>query len=505
MSPWGYVASMKVGIDRRFVLAGLAGLAAIPTFAEPPVSSARPIVRPPYTPSTDLAGQLQRRITLSGLSGVTHFTACDATTGVPIVSLGGDAALPPASVAKSLTALYALTHLGPNYRFTTRVVADGTIRGGVLDGDLVLLGSGDPNLVTDDLESLAAQVRAAGITRIRGNVMVWAGALPEIAQIDASQPVHVGYNPTISGLNLNFNRVYFEWKRAQDGYALSMDARGERFVPPVRAVQIALASRDMPVFDYSTANSRETWTVAQSALGNAGGRWLPVRRTPHYAGEVFAWLLAAKGVASDRVRVASSPRRGQEVARHDSPPLQEIVRGMLKYSTNITAEALGLSASAAQGKSSRTLQASANAMNEWLEALSPSGTFDAVDHSGLGDKSRVSTNSMAQLLATQQARRALVPVLKKIKVSDEAVARGTPKDLNIVAKTGSLNFVSTLAGYVDAPNGRRLSFAVFCADMPRRAQLSRAERERPRGGRAWRAKARALHMDLLTQLVTRLG
>ena len=69
-----------------------------------------------------------------------------------------------------------------------------------------------------------------------GRFLVAGGALPHVGEIASDQPEHVGYNPAISGLNLNYNRVNFEWKRDGGGYAVQMDARGERFVPMVRRI-----------------------------------------------------------------------------------------------------------------------------------------------------------------------------------------------------------------------------------------------------------------------------
>jgi len=67
--------------------------------------------------------------------------------------------------------------------------------------------------------------------------------LPNLDEIDESQLDHLGYNPAISGLNLNFNRVHFEWKRAGGGYSIAMDARSELYKP---AVTVARHLRKFP-------------------------------------------------------------------------------------------------------------------------------------------------------------------------------------------------------------------------------------------------------------------
>ena len=94
--------------------------------------------------------------------------------------------------------------------------------------------------------------------------------------IAADQPAHVGYNAAVSGLNLNFNRAYFEWKRVDGTWRTTVDARGERFLPGVDMVRVDVAQRDVPLFTYAPGRVEE-WTVASAALGKGGSRWLPVR------------------------------------------------------------------------------------------------------------------------------------------------------------------------------------------------------------------------------------
>ena len=82
------------------------------------------------------------------------------------------------------------------------------------------------------------------------------------------------------------------------------------------------------------------------------------------------------------------------------------------------------------------------------------------------------------------------------RVSD-AKGRLTAVKARIVAKTGTLNFVSGLAGYVTPPGGRKLAFAIFVADVPRRDAIPRENRERPEGMRSWTARARTLQLRLI--------
>ena len=308
-------------IGRRGVLAGLLAGAAGPLWAEAPAVVPRPPRRP--EPGQDRA--TGRLIEAAKLTGSLAFVVADRATGKVLAAREADLPLPPASVAKAITTLYALEKLGPDHRFRTRVLRTGPVVNGQLAGDLVLVGGGDPTLDTDRLGDLVAALAATGLRQISGRFLVCDGALPYRFHITGDQPDHLGYNPSISGLILNFNRVNFEWKPAQGGWQLAMDARGERFLPPVHMAQIALAARETPIFAYEGA---DRWTVAEGALGDGGSRWLPVRNPTAYAAEVFATLAGAHGLTLPRQRF--SPIRPQAPKRSSpikAPPCPRCWRG----------------------------------------------------------------------------------------------------------------------------------------------------------------------------------
>ena len=414
-----------------------------------------------------------------------------------------DVALPPASVVKAVTALYALDTLGPAHRFGTWVTATGPVVEGRVEGDLILLGGGDPTLDTDALGDLAAALHARGVRRVAGRFLVQGGALPSFGRIDADQPDHVGYNPPISGLNLNFNRVHFRWDRSGGGHRAIMDAPGQRHNAAVSMARMQIVARNLPVYTYQGGDGVDHWTVAQSALGNSGSRWLPVRHPELYAGDVFRGLAAARGIELPAAtRAPASTPRGTVLAEHASPPLAEIAAGMMRWSTNLTAEVLGLAAAQARGLRPASLAESATAMARWTAGAFGVGAFTLVDHSGLGDRSRMAPAQMARLLADARVEARLRGIMRDIPMRD---GRGNPMPnhpVEVAAKTGTLNFVSGLAGYVRKPSGPDLVFAVFAADLATRARIPPDQRERPAGARDWSGRARRLQQQLIERWAT---
>ncbi|MEO1308976.1 MAG: D-alanyl-D-alanine carboxypeptidase, partial [Pseudomonadota bacterium] len=358
--------------NRRLVLAGLMSGAADRVLANGPTRSLYPEPRPGGLAESvsreRRAPAVESLVTEANLGGEVTFAVIDAQTGEVLETRKPFLPMPPASVAKALTATYGLSALGPEHRFRTCLMTDAPIEDGILQGDLVLVGTGDPTLDTDGLAVLAAQLKPIGIFEVKGKLLTYGASLPQLRLIDASQPDHVGYNPSVSGLNLNFNRVHFEWKRAGNGYALAMDARTQKYRPAVSIARISVADRRAPVYSYQDLDGVDDWTVARTALGNGGSRWLPTRVPDAYCSDVFRTLARSHGISmADGGARSSFPAGHRVLAEWQSAQLRDIVGGMLRYSTNLTAEVVGLSATRALGGEVSNLRESGAHMASWFQ------------------------------------------------------------------------------------------------------------------------------------------
>ena len=465
--------------------------------AAAPAVSLRPVTRPAGL-LADIIPSASDLVHQAAIGGRVGFVVADAATGTVLEGMNPLFPLPPASVAKAVTCSYALERLGPDYRFETRIVADGTISDGRLEGDLWLVGSGDPAFDTDTLAGMADAMRAQGLREVTGRLMVADGALPSIFEVDPSQPPHVGYNPAISGLNLNFNRVYFEWARQAGEYTIALDARSETLRPAVQIARMRIADRSDPVYTYEHIEGSDHWSVARAALGDRGSRWLPVRRPSAYTAEVFQTLARAAGISFSGFALApAAPAGAMVLVVHHSEPLAVILRDMMRWSTNLTAEVVGLKATMAGGQRPDDLAQSAGAMSAWMRAKLGARQAGFVDHSGLGDQSRLRPHDMVRALVAAGPEGDLRGFMRAQPMLD---GRGRPiadHPVQVAAKTGTLNFVSSLAGYARLPSGRDLAFAIFCADTARRDGLSEAERERPEGARPYNQRAKRLQQQLI--------
>ena len=422
------------------------------------------------------------------LTGQVSCALMDPETGVLLDAYSPEAKLPPASVTKALTAAYGLQKLGRDFQFVTRLSLQGRVRHGAFVGDVILTGSADPTLHTDDLVKFAKALQKTGIQRVKGRLLIVDNGFPYLREIDSSQLPQANYNPAIAGVNLNLNRVQFEWARqASGGYDLSMSAPGRIYRPQIPSIGMRVEERDAPSYAYQYATEREEWSVQRSALGKDGGRWLPARNPRRYAGEAFRVICAEMGIELPPPTIVEGQHpdavMAVDIAQKNSRPYHEIAKSMLKLSTNLTAEVIGLTASGAPN-----LRQSAAALSQFAQAHGMRGAV--VDHSGLSDQSRLTAGGLAMFMAWHH-RNGLADLLKPKILRD----KGKPMaGVDLRVKTGTLNFVSTLSGYLTY-EGKSLGFAILTADMARREKVK--GNENPRGAKGWEARSRSLQYALL--------
>ena len=488
---------MRRGISRRSLLAmSTAGLFAGAARAAGPVEIAFPQLRPDDFPPQPKPAYL-KMIEEARLDGKTAFCVIDSASGAVIEEHSGHTGLPPASVVKALTALYALDTLGPDLRFETRILGTGYLDGTILQGDLILEGGGDPELTTDGLGRLAEDLAAVGITGITGKLLVWGGALPLATRIDRNQPDHVAYNPPVSGLMLNRNRVRFEWARVSGGYDLVLDARSGRYTADVSVATISAQERMGRVYTYEDLGDTDSWTVAEAALGKGGARWLPTRKPMAYAGEVFRAVARQNGLdLPEAEEITKLPPDAFSIARYQSEPLSEILKDMLHYSYNLTAEAVGMAATAKRLGRAADMRQSAREMNRWTREKFGTIGIDMVDHSGLGDSSDIAPRALAQILSHPFSKANLPPIIsvKSVRTPAGVVEKHV--------KTGTLHFASGLGGYLTLPDDRMLCFAIFSVDFDRRKRADLKGSERPPGSKSWGQRARYMQNRLIERWAT---
>ncbi len=397
----------------------------------------------------------------------------DGTTGRRLAAHRADEPGLPASTLKLVTAWAALEMLGPEHRFTTRLWRSAAVDdAGVLRGDLVLEGGGDPLMDLDALMALAWALRDAGVQRVDGRFILDDSTIPSLPVVNPDQPVEAGYNAGIGALSLAFNRV--ERRPLPGGGAFTLPALRER-------------------------------GPAWSRLPFDGPASIPVQDAGLHAASVFHDLARSLGITLAAPERTGRPSGLELVAEQQSRSLREIVQAMLLYSNNQVAEIIGLMTTDAA-----SLAASAQVMTSRLRTALPAVDwrgFVMTNHSGLDSAARATPDQLLAILTLAQSRHAIISLLPAAGWSGSLQSRLRSPDtaLRVWAKTGSLDFAASLVGYVLPIDGGVRRMAVLITDETGRRARDAVEVPDPalrRSIDAFTNRARALRDDLVRWALT---
>jgi len=397
-------------------------------------------------------------------------------TGAALYARNAEALLVPASALKVATVAVAADAVGWDYTFTTAVEVTGPVTDGVLSGDIVLKGTGDPTTLGDggaDLPAaIAAALRQRGVTRIAGRVVADDNAVEEPRPGLAWSWDDLGTaTGTLAGaLNASENvaRVIVT-PGSSVGAATTVEL-------PVDDTSMIVVNRSltaapgMPQTLWAERRPGEPGlTLAGAIAVDARPATLVVsvgNPTLWTARLVRARLIAA-GVAVDGDAVDADDvpavRTGEPLVTVPSAPLRDIARPMLRRSVNLYADAVLRLATGSGG--SRDTAAGATAARDRLRAWGVAEGIRLVDGSGLSRFNLASADALAALLIRvwDGGASPLADALPVAGVDGTLAARfrGTPAAGNLRAKSGTMTHVRSLAGYVTAADGEPLAFAII--------------------------------------------
>lgn len=423
------------------------------------------------------------------------FVVIDLERGTTIADHNAERFLLPASTVKLATALVALDVLGPDHRYRTELRTNGTVDAGLLRGDLILRGGGDPLLDIADLITLAKSLKNRGVREITGRFLIDDTLLPRFTEIASSQPLEASYNPSIGALSLAFNRVHLSWENKDEPVVAT--------VPVLDEAWFEHAARDtLPPSGIQLKQSEQgriLWQLADRG-SRRSKRSLPVKDPGLHAGRVFADMAAMHGIDLPSPVRAALPSEYRVIAVHESRPLRDLVRDMLRYSNNLMAELIGLSVARQTTPELESLEASADILVGHLERLLPKVDWSKTvldNHSGLNSQARLTPAQLTAILRLGWEKDSLVDLLPISGWSGTLARRFTGQDeaLRIWAKTGSINYADTLAGFLLSPSHGPAVFAIMIADFDARAAydtLPRRTRVSEMGAARWHQDVRAI-------------
>lgn len=431
--------------------------------------------------------------------------------GDTIFSYQPDLPLAPASNMKLYTSAAALYYLGPEFRFSTYLMTDGKIEGGVLRGDLIVYGTGDPTLSGRYFrdgptiwENFADSLLALGVTEIEGDIVGDASYFGDDGAGEGWQESYISasYAALSSALSYNENLVALHIQPGEEvGWRPSV-----RLVPGGEGIALVNQARTVPA---GRRTSIEVTRPAydgpivirgQIALGTAGiWRSVPVADPARFAAAVLRQTLVKRGIrVGGEIRAvldeAESPVAGRSVfapafdktpplrvlAIHQSPPLQEILTIVNKKSHNLFSDVV-LRTIGRVVTGEGTIVGGAKAVHYLMEC--ETGTEDSgleiYDGSGLSALNRTTARTTIRLLsymAESPMWESFWATLPEAGESDGLRRMySTRAARNLRAKTGTIDRVSALSGYVRAANGEFLAFSIISNNVPSTWRAKRVE------------------------------
>lgn len=410
----------------------------------------------------------------------------DPVSGDTLVSHNAGKLFMPASNQKILTGAAALQLLGPDFRFSTTMAASGPVADGEVRGDLVVSGTGDPS-VSDHmagdamrpLRAMADSLAARGITRIAGAIVPGADAFPDVT---------LGYGWSYDDLDFAYaagvDELYFNEGFARivvRGGATAGEAPTARTLPATTVPRVRMWAQTTAPVAAATASARRsrTLTVRQDSTDNAtviidgsiaagdSAVLTITQRDPSRA-----YLLAlAEAVRERGIAVTAGVSMWRGTSTYPlfsllSPPLTDVLKAFEKPSQNQIGEILLRTLGRARAGVG-TADSGARVVRDQLLAWgAASDGFVYRDGSGLSRQDVVTPETIVRVLDAMRQSRDFSTFYDALPIGgvDGTIAnrmKGTPAQGNVHAKTGTLDMVRSLSGYVTTADGRLLLFSVL--------------------------------------------
>jgi D-alanyl-D-alanine carboxypeptidase/D-alanyl-D-alanine-endopeptidase (penicillin-binding protein 4) len=467
----------------------------------------------PATTPAGLGQQLNERLVATRAPGATWSVSVVALgSGKTLFSTNASRLLTPASDAKLFTAALALDRLGAGHRLQTSLRARGLPGAdGVLSGDLLIVGGGDPSFGTrsekgrpdQGLGPVVDALAAAGVKQVEGGLVCDESAFRG-APFGSGwnwDDLDAGYGASVSALSYDDNFLHVVVTPGKNAG-----------VPPIVRVEPAFAARaDVPWVTPVVDVRIGAVTAAPGAANRLEIRRLPGSRTIDVDGQVasdagrsvtevsvpspadyFAaalrTALARRGIAvkgptqvvgwRDRVARSSEVSTWRELASVPSPPVSALVRDTLKPSQNLHAQLLLLAVGAASERlatngvpdrirSGTTEEAGLRSLEAFMRSIGiEKGAATFEEGSGLSRKNLVTADAIVRLLVAMDRHRWAKEWREALPVGGvdgtlQDRFREPPTKGNVRAKTGSLRHVGALSGYVTTAAGERLAFSIL--------------------------------------------
>ncbi len=435
------------------------------------------------TPATQkLRSQIDRIISPEKKDLQAGIVAASMDTGEILFERNSDKLLIPASVAKLFTMYAALKKLKPTATFKTTIYTVGTLREGKLAGDLYLKGGGDPSLVSERLWMMVNELIRSGIRSITGNIVSDSTFFDEEKTPD-SRPKYLkdqAYNAPVGALSFNFNTTTTYVKPGEgvgsppvvytdpENSYIDIVNQGTTGKPGTK--NSVLVSRT----DYVKGDIGDTVLLRGSIpLDHKEMRFYKNIVNPAlYTAHMFRTFWEQRGLKfTGNVIEGNVPSGAKQILEFESMPLWQIVWGMNKFSNNFVADQILKKLGAEAWGPPGTREKGVTAMQDALEDLGINRkSYEFTDGSGLTRNTRVTPRQILTVLSAAYHDFGVAPeALASLGIAgDDGTVRNRFLNSEVEgllrAKTGTLDGVTALAGFVPSRDNELIAFAIVLND-----------------------------------------
>ena len=411
----------------------------------------------------------------------------DLTQTTPLLTVNASLAMNPASVMKLLTTYAALDILGPTYRWQTEVLRQGELRQGILKGDLIFKGGGDPKITLENFWLMLRDLRQRGVKDIQGNLILDRSYF-ELAEEDPAAfdgAPYKPYNLAPDALLLDFRsqrvRLFVDPNASQPRLLVDPALNGQRVINQLRLTEEECGEWKDKIQIQREPRAVRFMGVYPRACSEQTLNLVLQDRDAYFADRFRELWTQLGGRWRGKVISAATPSTAIAITTYPSSPLTEVIRDINKYSNNVMARQLFLSLGAQTRGATATPQKGMAALDTWLGSKGQNFLELRLENgSGLSRNERISAQHLAWLL--QNAYRA--PYAPEFIASLPIVAldgtmRKRLRDDEVAGhahiKTGSLKDVRALAGYVRDAHGRDVVVVFLINDL--NAEAGRAAQD----------------------------
>ncbi len=409
----------------------------------------------------------------------------DVDSGRMLAAEGEHTALNPASNAKLYTAAAALAMLHGDHRFETTL--SGTLKGATVTGSIVLRGFGDPSLGTADLYSLVAELKAEGVTKITGDILVDQRFFDELTTPPAfeQQPNEwAAFRAPVSAVAVNENTLTLSVRPTSVGSPALSSFDPPGFVDVEGEVKTAESGADTVGLALSPSGRR--MAAKLSGAVSADARLVRYARRVEdptlLGGYVLKALLDDAQIKFQGEVKTGSLRKATVLARHQSAPLAELLFALGKQSDNFYAEMVFKSlAGETKAHPARSADA-ATVVTQWIDRIGANDAGVVIKNgSGLFDSNRATAASIVALLRAAYRDPAIMPeYVAQLSIGGvDGTLRnrfhGEKIRRSVRAKTGTLDDAAALSGYVLGPPGHGpVAFSILINHVQGKVAAARA-------------------------------